>query len=55
MSKKNAELEQEVAQTKDQFEDFKKKFIAESDRVRTQLTNAHKEGQLQHKKAQEDG
>lgn len=41
--------------TKDQFEDFKKKFIAESNRVRTQLTNAYKEGQLQLKKAQEDG
>jgi chromosome segregation ATPase len=55
LSKKNAELEKDVALTKDQFEDFKKKFIAESDRVRTQLTNAHKEGQLQLKKAQEDG
>jgi len=44
-----------VASTKDQFEDFKKKFIAESDRVRTQLVNAYKEGTLQLKKAQEDG
>lgn len=55
LSQKNAELEREVASTKDQFEDFKKKFIAESDRVRTQLVNAYKEGTLQLKKAQEDG
>jgi len=55
LKNKNADLEQEVANTKDQFEEFKRKFIEESNRVRTQLTNAHKEGQLQFKKAQEDG
>jgi len=55
LSDKNVELERNTAEMQDNFEEYKQKFIAQADRVKTDLNDQIKELNLKNKKAQESG